>query len=111
MKQKNKKRVNEERMVEMEKSVPQKVGSIVAYCKAGKMGLILKKEKKGNDFLWTGRILDATKIDAEYRILQIKDGKLLNKKWQSSDPDPIGFLPPEEVKALIDGGVVNRGCD
>ena len=99
-------------MQEMESVVTKKVGNIVAYCRngKGKMGLILKKIKKGTKVLYTGRMLEADEIDCEYRIMQIRNGRLSKKRWESSCPYPIGFLPPEEVKSLLGGDIVNRGC-
>lgn len=97
-------------MDEMESVVTPEVGNIVAYCRSGKMGLILKKVKTEKGPKWQGRILEADAIDCEYRIMQIKNGKLSKKNWSSVDPNPIGFLPPDEVKVLIAGGLVNRGC-
>lgn len=91
-------------MKEMESVVTKKVGNIVAYCQRGKMGLILKKK----DGVWHGRILEADEIDCEYRIMQIRNGRLSKKRWQSKAPDPIGFLPPDEVATLLAGGTVTR---
>jgi hypothetical protein len=101
----------------MESVVTPKVGSIVARSSTGTIGLILYKgctAPRGRApkrvALYTGRVLEFKDIDCEYRIMQIREGKLTKRKWQSVDPFPIGFLPPDEVKTLLAGGSVTRGC-
>lgn len=98
--------MNENRMREMERAVPRREGCIVAQCRRGKIGLILKKTKTG----YVGRVLSYTDADCEYRIMQIRNGRLLRTRWTSRDPFPIGYLPRAEVKILLDGGTVTRGC-
>ena len=95
-------------MQEMESVVTKRVGNIVAFNKRGQMGLILKKTKTTKETTWYGKVLEVEQADSEYRILCVKHAKLSNKDWQSTNPNPIGFLPPDEVKTLLQGGTVPR---
>lgn len=87
------------------RDITRKTGSVVAYCKRNVLGIILKKERG----LYIGRKLLADGIDCEYRITQVKNAKL-GGRWQSEDPDCIGFIPADETKRLLAGETVNRGC-
>src|SRR4051812_26553447 len=101
---------NGRNMREMESVIKRKDGNILARCRAGKVGLILKKTRRNGRVVYSGRALEADDMDCEYRITQLRNGRLSKRRWQSVDPFPIGFLPLDEVKTLLAGGLVSRGC-
>lgn len=84
---------------------------ILARCTQGRIGLILNVSEKKGKTEYRGRILEYDDMDCEYRITQVRNARLTKKRWSSVDPNPIGFLPKEEVDALIAGKSVSRGCN
>lgn len=95
-----------ERVKEM-RDITRADGNVVAYSRAGlgKLGLILKKTKDG----YVGRELILDNLDCEYRIAQVRNARL-GRAWKTKRPWMVGFLPADEVKQLLAGERVSRGC-